>query len=31
MKQKLMDLYFTQGADLTDRDVLVQAAASCRP
>ena len=27
MKQKLMDLYFTQGADLTDRDTLVQAAA----
>jgi predicted DsbA family dithiol-disulfide isomerase len=28
MKQKLMDLYFTQGADLTNRDTLVQAAAS---
>src|SRR5450755_387429 len=28
MKQKLMDLYFTQGADLTDRDTLVQAAAT---
>jgi predicted DsbA family dithiol-disulfide isomerase len=28
MKQKLMDLYFTQGADLTDRDTLVQAAIS---
>ena len=28
MKQKLMDLYFTQGADLTDPDTLVQAAAS---
>jgi predicted DsbA family dithiol-disulfide isomerase len=28
MKQKLMDLYFTQGADLTDRDTLVQAAVS---
>lgn len=27
MKQKLMDLYFTEGADLTDRRVLVQAAA----
>lgn len=27
MKQKLMDLYFTQGADLTSRDVLVKAAA----
>jgi predicted DsbA family dithiol-disulfide isomerase len=28
MKQKLMDLYFTQGADLTDRETLVKAAAS---
>jgi predicted DsbA family dithiol-disulfide isomerase len=28
MKQKLMDLYFTEGADLTDRKVLVQAAAA---
>ena len=27
MKQKLMDLYFTQGADLTERDTLVRAAA----
>jgi predicted DsbA family dithiol-disulfide isomerase len=27
MKQKLMDLYFTDGADLTDRAVLVRAAA----
>ena len=27
MKQKLMDFYFTQGADLTDHAVLVQAAA----
>ena len=27
MKQKLMDFYFTDGADLTDRAVLVQAAA----
>jgi predicted DsbA family dithiol-disulfide isomerase len=27
MKQKLMDLYFTEGADLTDRDVLAKAAA----
>jgi predicted DsbA family dithiol-disulfide isomerase len=27
MKQKLMDLYFTAGADLTDRAVLVEAAA----
>ncbi len=28
MKQKLMDLYFTEGADLTDRATLVNAAAS---
>lgn len=27
MKQRLMDLYFTEGADLSSRDVLVQAAA----
>jgi predicted DsbA family dithiol-disulfide isomerase len=27
MKQKLMDQYFTQGADLTDRETLVKAAA----
>jgi predicted DsbA family dithiol-disulfide isomerase len=27
MKQRLMDLYFTAGADLSDREVLVQAAA----
>jgi len=27
MKQRLMDLYFTQGADLSDREVLVKAAA----
>lgn len=27
MKQKLMDLYFTEGADLTNHAVLVQAAA----
>jgi predicted DsbA family dithiol-disulfide isomerase len=27
MKQKLMDLYFTHGGDLSDRDVLVRAAA----
>jgi predicted DsbA family dithiol-disulfide isomerase len=27
MKQRLMDLYFTEGADLSDADVLVQAAA----
>jgi predicted DsbA family dithiol-disulfide isomerase len=26
MKQRLMDLYFTAGADLTDRAVLVRAA-----
>lgn len=25
MKQRLMDLYFTEGADLTDREVLVRA------
>ena len=29
MKQRLMQLYFTEGADLTDREVLVQAAADC--
>ena len=29
MKQRLMDLYFTEGGDLTDRDVLAQAAADC--
>jgi predicted DsbA family dithiol-disulfide isomerase len=29
MKQRLMDLYFTEGGDLTDRDVLVAAAAGC--
>ena len=29
MKQRLMDLYFTEGGDLTDRDVLVEAAADC--
>lgn len=28
MKQRLMDLYFTEGADLTERETLVQAAAS---
>jgi predicted DsbA family dithiol-disulfide isomerase len=27
MKQRLMDLYFTEGADLTDANILVQAAA----
>jgi predicted DsbA family dithiol-disulfide isomerase len=26
MKQRLMDLYFTEGADLSDREVLIQAA-----
>jgi predicted DsbA family dithiol-disulfide isomerase len=29
MKQRLMDLYFTEGGDLTNRDVLVEAAAEC--
>jgi predicted DsbA family dithiol-disulfide isomerase len=29
MKQRLMELYFTAGADLTDREVLVKAAADC--
>ncbi len=29
MKQRLMDLYFSEGADLTQPDVLVQAAADC--
>jgi len=29
MKQRLMELYFTQGADLTDRDVLARAGADC--
>jgi predicted DsbA family dithiol-disulfide isomerase len=29
MKQRLMDLYFTEGGDLTDRDALVRAAADC--
>jgi predicted DsbA family dithiol-disulfide isomerase len=29
MKQRLMSLYFSEGADLTDREVLVQAAADC--
>ena len=28
MKQKLMDLYFTEGGDLTERDTLVEAAAA---
>jgi len=29
MEQRLMDLYFTEGADLSDRAVLVQAAVDC--
>jgi predicted DsbA family dithiol-disulfide isomerase len=29
MKQRLMDLYFTEGGDLTDREVLVAAAQVC--
>ena len=29
MKQRLMDLYFTEGGDLTDTNVLVQAAVDC--
>jgi len=29
MKQRLMDLYFTEGADLSDREVLVRAASGC--
>jgi predicted DsbA family dithiol-disulfide isomerase len=29
MKQRLMELYFTEGADLTDRAVLVKAAVDC--
>jgi predicted DsbA family dithiol-disulfide isomerase len=29
MKQRLMDLYFTEGADLSDGDVLVAAAREC--
>jgi len=29
MKQRLMELYFTEGADLTDREVLVKAAGDC--
>jgi predicted DsbA family dithiol-disulfide isomerase len=29
MKQRLMDLYFTEGGDLTDLEVLVGAAADC--
>jgi predicted DsbA family dithiol-disulfide isomerase len=29
MKQRLMDLYFTEGGDLSDREVLVRAARDC--
>jgi predicted DsbA family dithiol-disulfide isomerase len=29
VKQRLMDLYFTEGADLSDREVLVRAAQEC--
>lgn len=29
MKQRLMDLYFAEGADLSNRDTLVKAAAEC--
>ena len=29
MKQRLMELYFSEGGDLTDREVLVKAAADC--
>jgi predicted DsbA family dithiol-disulfide isomerase len=29
MKQRLMDLYFTEGGDLSDREVLVAAAQAC--
>jgi predicted DsbA family dithiol-disulfide isomerase len=29
MKQRLMDLYFAEGGDLTDAKVLIQAAADC--
>ncbi len=29
MKQRLMELYFTEGGDLSDRDVLVKAAVEC--
>jgi predicted DsbA family dithiol-disulfide isomerase len=29
MKQRLMDLYFAEGGDLTDRETLVRAAADC--
>src|SRR5262245_18386309 len=29
MKQRLMELYFSEGGDLSSRDVLVQAAVAC--
>ena len=29
LKQRLMELYFSEGGDLTDREVLVKAAADC--
>ena len=29
MKQQLMELYFAEGGDLSNRDVLVEAASSC--
>jgi len=29
MKQRFMDLYFTEGGDLTDREVLIKAAGDC--
>lgn len=29
MKQRLMELYFTEGGDLSDREVLIKAAADC--
>jgi predicted DsbA family dithiol-disulfide isomerase len=29
MKQRLMDMYFAEGADLTDNEVLVRAARDC--
>jgi predicted DsbA family dithiol-disulfide isomerase len=29
MKQRLMDLYFSEGGDLSDREVLVRAASDC--
>jgi predicted DsbA family dithiol-disulfide isomerase len=29
MKQRLMEIYFAEGGDLSDRDVLVEAAAAC--